>query len=205
VQIRRRITVETSRPGLLFWAIAFTILILDQVSKLAVRAYMQPGETIWLLPGVFDITYVRNIGGAFGVLAGYRHLFIAVMVLVVVAVAVYWNRVRPRYTWIAVSLGLVVAGAIGNAIDRLDAGVVTDFIDVAGSYFAVFNIADSAVVVGVGMLLVWIVLAPETHVLPDEEAAEDDPANAEISPAEVTSATSDAPLPETSEGDVDRG
>lgn len=137
------------------------VLILDQVSKYLVRARMEPGETFALVPGILDITHVRNIGGAFGVLAGQRQLFIAVMVLVVISVGIYWYRVRPQYTWIVVSLALVVAGAIGNAIDRVDAGVVTDFIDVFGSYFAVFNVADSAVVVGVCMLLLWIVLAPD--------------------------------------------
>jgi signal peptidase II len=154
-----------------FGLVVVCVLALDQVSKYLVRANLEPGDAIALIPGLLGITYVRNIGGAFGVLAGFRMLFIGVMVLVVLGVAVYWYRTRPRFTWLCVSLGLVTAGALGNAIDRLDTGLVTDFIDVFGRYWPVFNVADSAIVVGVGMLLIWVILAPEEQLAADAEAA----------------------------------
>ncbi len=182
VQIRRRIAVTTARPGVVFWLVVLGTLLVDQLSKYLVRANSHPGEMIALIPGLLGITYVRNIGGAFGVLAGYRMLFIGVMILVVAGVAIYWYRTRPRYVWLCVSLGLVTAGALGNAIDRMDTGLVTDFIDVLDKYWPIFNVADSAVVIGVGMLLIWIILAPEERRAPD---IEDPPADAEVPPTEV--------------------
>ena len=165
----------------MFWLVVLGTLLVDQLSKYLVRASMHPGEMIALIPGLLGITYVRNIGGAFGVLAGHRMLFIGVMVLVVAGVAIYWYRTRPRYVWLCVSLGLVTAGALGNAIDRMDSGLVTDFIDVFDKYWPIFNVADSAVVVGVGMLLIWIILAPEERGAPD---AGDSPAEVEVPPGD---------------------
>jgi signal peptidase II len=156
--------------------VLFGTLILDQVSKSIVRANMDPGDVYALIPGLIDITYVRNMGGAFGLLAGYRYLFIGVMVLVVVGVAIYWRRVQPTYVWVCVALGLVTAGAVGNAIDRLQSGLVTDFIDVLSRLWPVFNVADASIVVGVGMLLVWLALAPEEYAAEQEEATDGAPA-----------------------------
>jgi signal peptidase II len=188
VQVRRRIAVTTSRPGVVFSLVALGVLLLDQLSKYLVRTNMEPGDALVLISDVLAVTYVRNIGGAFGMLAGYRTLFIAVMVLVLIGVAIYWYRTRPRFLWLSISLGLITAGALGNAIDRLDTGLVTDFIDVLGPVWPVFNVADSAVVVGVGMLLVWITLAPEEALAAEMDAQSEESSEAESRPDEPVEA-----------------
>jgi signal peptidase II len=153
--------VTTARPGLLFALVFGGTLLLDQVTKILVRSRMVASESIDLVEGFLAITYVRNTGAAFGLMPGRQSLFIAVAVVVLVAVAVYWYRSRPDVVLVVVALGLVAAGAIGNFIDRMLVGRVTDFIDVLADLFPVFNVADSALIVGVAMLMLWIILAPE--------------------------------------------
>ena len=142
-------------------AIMLSVLLLDQVTKAAVRRLLAVGETVPLLDGVFHFTHVRNLGAAFGLMPGNRVLFIATSLFVVVAVVLYWVKTRPRSGWLVVSLGLVCAGAMGNLIDRVFITTVTDFLDLTLIDFPVFNVADSAIVVGVGMLIVWVLFGPE--------------------------------------------
>lgn len=120
-----------------------------------------------MIPGIFDIAHVSNAGAAFGMLPGRRPLFIAVSLLMLAAVALYWWRERPK-TWpVVIPLGLVVGGAIGNLIDRLFVGRVTDLL--AFSFFSpVFNLADSAIFVGVAALMIWVLFGPQ----PEEARAE---------------------------------
>lgn len=138
------------------------VAILDQMTKALVRVTMSPGESLPLWPGVFDITYVRNEGAAFGLFPGRQSVFILTGILVLVGIAVFWWRRRPRSAWMAVSLGFTGAGALGNLIDRITPpNLVTDFIDVLARHFPVFNVADSAIFIGVVMLMIWIVFVPE--------------------------------------------
>jgi len=147
---------------LLFLATLAFAIILDQLSKALIRSTMFPGESISLWSGILDITYVRNEGAAFGLFPGRQSVFMLTGILVLVGIAVFWWRRRPRSSWLAVSLGFVGAGALGNLIDRVTPPhLVTDFIDVFARHFPVFNVADSAIFIGVVMLMVWIVFVPE--------------------------------------------
>ena len=131
-------------------------LLLDQVSKLAVLFLMQPGQSIPVLSDFVRITFVRNSGAAFGLLSGNSVAFLLLMTSLAIA-ALLFLLLRSRRSDAQTScyLVLVVAGAVGNLLDRLRFGEVVDFIDVGWKNvrWPVFNVADSAVTVGVLLFL----------------------------------------------------
>lgn len=143
-----------------FLIIAALLVILDQVSKFLVRTTLALGETMNLAPGVVSVTHVQNTGAAFSmfpnatmILAG---ISLVVSLLLILAIALRWLR----HPFGRFSLMLLLAGAVGNLIDRVALGCVTDMIKVEFIpffQFPVFNIADILVVLG-GILLVIYVL-----------------------------------------------
>ncbi len=151
---------------LLFWGALAGVFALDQLSKAWVRFAFALGESRSLLPGL-ALTYVRNTGAAFSLLADApgrwrRPFFYAVTVAACAAAGWMLASVERRDRLSRLALGLVVGGALGNFADRLRLGEVVDFIEVGvrGVYtWPVFNVADSAVCVGVG-LLAWRALRP---------------------------------------------
>lgn len=141
-------------------AIGAIVLAADQVTKYLVRAWLSPpGTSVPLLGDVVRLTYVRNLGASFGMMPGYRPLFVVVSIGVLIAIAAFVVRRGPQRPWVLVALGLVAGGAFGNLIDRLYLGWVTDFLQIPFD-FPVFNVADSAVVVGVSMLVWWLLFGP---------------------------------------------
>jgi signal peptidase II len=148
------------RGAALSAAICAIVVGADQATKVAVRAELSPpGTTVPVWGDLLQFTYVRNLGASFGMMPGYRPLFIAVSACVLVAIAAFVVRRRPERPWVVVALGLVAGGALGNLIDRTVFGWVTDFIRIPFD-FPVFNVADSAVVVGVAMLVWWLLFGP---------------------------------------------
>lgn len=153
-------------PDLLFFGALGLSLGLDLASKFMVQARFALGESLPLLPGL-AFTYVRNSGAAFSLLADasawWRRPFFYLVAFSACAAALWMLRTvdrRDRSSRLA--LGLVVGGALGNLVDRVRFGEVVDFIEVGvrGVYtWPVFNVADSAVCVGVG-LLIWRSLQP---------------------------------------------
>ncbi|MBE0416581.1 MAG: signal peptidase II [Coriobacteriia bacterium] len=138
------------------------VVALDQVVKVVIRDSLRPSQSVVVIEGFFHLTHVRNTGAAFGLMPGQRTLFVLTSVLVLTSIALYWWRARPRSLVLAVSLGLVSGGAIGNLIDRVVAGRVIDFFDFR--IFPVFNVADMAIVTGALGLFAWALLAPiEPH------------------------------------------
>ncbi|MCK5191485.1 MAG: signal peptidase II [Methylococcales bacterium] len=133
-------------------------LILDQWSKIAVDSSMRLYESIALFPG-FNLTYVHNTGAAFSLLSeagGWQRWFFAILAFVISVVLTIWlYRLKNHETLLAVALALVLGGAIGNLIDRLAYGYVIDFLDVyyQSWHWPAFNIADSAISVGVFLML----------------------------------------------------
>jgi len=138
--------------------ISVVTLVLDQASKLAVDGSMQLFESIPLIP-YFNLTYVHNTGAAFSFLAqagGWqRWLFAGLAVVMSGIIAVWLHRLQKHETLMAVALALVLGGAIGNLIDRVAYGYVIDFLDVYYQdwHWPAFNIADSAICIGVGLML----------------------------------------------------
>jgi signal peptidase II len=111
-----------------------------------------------VIPGLFDLTYLRNTGAAFSLLAGHtygRLLLVAISLVAVAGLIWYLRSLRPDQGWLRLGLSLVLGGAIGNLIDRLLWGEVIDFILVywRQHYWPAFNLADSAICVGVGLML----------------------------------------------------
>lgn len=130
------------------------VVVLDQLTKARVLAALVPGEKVAVIDGFFYWTLAFNRGAAFSFLAdagGWQHWFFAVLAIGVSVVLAVWLARTPRRDWrLAVPLALVVGGAVGNLIDRLRFGQVTDFILVYfGDWpYPAFNVADSAITLG---------------------------------------------------------
>jgi signal peptidase II len=145
-------------------AVAAVIITLDQITKTWVRANI-PEYTamipIPLLGEYFQFEHVRNYGAAFGILQNQGNLFVVIAIVVSLAILIYARNLDERQRVLRILLGLQLGGAIGNLIDRLYQGYVTDFVKmgIPGLYFwPNYNIADSSIVIGVialGLYLVW--------------------------------------------------
>lgn len=127
----------------------------DQAAKAAVLAWLQPGQSITVIPHVLSLTHARNPGAAFGILPNRTPFFILVTVLLVAVMFAYLRREREPAPAMAAGVGLALGGALGNLVDRLRWGSVVDFLDF--HVWPVFNLADIALTAGV-VLLAWHML-----------------------------------------------
>ncbi|GGB57163.1 signal peptidase II [Fictibacillus barbaricus] len=138
-----------------YYLVALLIFAVDQATKWLIVKKMELGQSISIIDQVFYITSHRNRGAAFGILQDQRYFFIIITIIVVGAV-IYYLQKHAHDTLLKTALALVLGGAVGNFIDRLLHGEVVDFLDVKiGSYdFPIFNVADSALVIGVGLIFI---------------------------------------------------
>ncbi len=144
--------------------VAAAVVILDQITKAIILARVPLYETIPVIPGFFNITHIQNPGGAFGFFAGGSILLRKIVFLLLSSVAVVfvlylYHQVPLRYRWLSFGLALIFGGAIGNLIDRVRFDVrVVDFLDfyVGRYHWPSFNVADSAITVGVTIFAVHI-------------------------------------------------
>ncbi|MBU8907088.1 signal peptidase II [Desertibacillus haloalkaliphilus] len=145
---------------MLYYLIAFIIIIIDQVTKWIIDVTMEIGESFTIIDQFLFITSHRNQGAAFGILQGQMWFFYVVTVLVIGIIVYYIKKEARNNRSLGIGLGLVLGGAIGNFIDRLFRQEVIDFIDVLiiNYDFAIFNIADSALVIGVGIIMIYVLL-----------------------------------------------
>jgi len=141
----------------------FLVLVLDQATKIYIDTRFFLYQSLTVFENFFHITYVRNKGAAFGILSDSAvriPFFITVAVVAAVGILWYMSRLRDEQTLLHISLALVFSGAIGNLIDRIRLGEVIDFIDVHWyqHHWPAFNVADSAITVGVALLLIdaWL-------------------------------------------------
>ena len=147
-------------------ALVAGIITLDQWTKSLVHARFRLGESISIVTDYFNLTYIRNTGAAFGLLAqadaSFRVPFFIVVPVIALGMIAWMFRQVPKEDWkLALSLVLVVSGALGNLIDRVARGYVIDFLDFHWRYqyhFPAFNVADIAICFGVGglMLDLWL-------------------------------------------------
>ena len=131
------------------------IVVADQVSKIPLRSSVE------VIPNIFRFTYIQNDGAAFGMLDDARWVFMVFSTAAIIGVLGYMIIKKPQSKLLCVSLAFIVGGGIGNMIDRVRLGYVIDFLDFCAFpklWMWNFNIADSFVVVGAGMLMLWMVL-----------------------------------------------
>lgn len=146
--------------GLRFLWLTALAVVLDQWSKHAVIEHMELHQSIEMVAGFFNLTYVRNYGAAFSLFhdaAGWQRWFFTAIALVVSVVILRWLKATTKtQIMLPIAFSLILGGAIGNVYDRLAYGYVVDFLDVyyQQSHWPTFNVADSAICLGAFLLII---------------------------------------------------
>ncbi len=141
---------------MLYTIIALVLLVADQVVKYLVRTGIDLGQSIPFIPHVLDLTYVQNTGAAFSMLAQHTWILILISAIIVVVVAAFVRRGFFQ-GWLGLTAAmLVMCGGVGNLIDRVLLGYVTDMFQTTFMNFAVFNLADCYITVGVVLLFIYV-------------------------------------------------
>ena len=148
-----------------FYLIAVAIILLDQATKRVIVGTLRLGQGLPIVPGFFDLVLVLNPGAAFSFLATLpdsvrNPFFITISVTAVILILVYRTRHLQQHELASLSLALVLGGAIGNLIDRLRYGMVVDFllVHVYEYHWPAFNVADSAISLGVTLMVLDMLL-----------------------------------------------
>jgi signal peptidase II len=144
--------------------IAGAVILLDQFTKGLILRYLPFNNNISVINGFFNITHIHNPGGAFGLMANLSPKLRGIIFLFISSLAVglifyFYNKTPEQYPWLAAAFALIFGGAIGNLIDRIRFGIVIDFFDFyAGNlHWPAFNIADSAISIGIGIFLYHLI------------------------------------------------
>ena len=151
-------TEETGSKLRWLW-LAVLVIVLDLGSKAMATAMLTYGNPVPVMP-LFNLTLLHNTGAAFSFLAGaagwQRWFFVGIALIATCVLLIWLSRLKVHEKWMAITLSLILGGAIGNLYDRIAYGYVVDFIDVYYNSFhwPVFNIADSAITIGVVMMLI---------------------------------------------------
>lgn len=161
--IDRRHRRQTMARWWRFGVLAALVLVADQITKLIIRGTLEPRERIDVFPG-FEISRVANEGIAFGLFPGRQAIVAVLTVLALCAIAVALAGLVARNATVAVGAGLLVGGSLGNLIDRLVHGAVTDFLDF--SRWPAFNVADCGITIGAVLIVVGL--------MADAEGGDDD-------------------------------
>ena len=151
--------------------VAVTVVLADQLVKAMVRSRLDLHESVTVIPGFFDLTRVHNTGAAYGFLNGVDFpfktaLLACVAMAALVGLAIYSASLEQKQALTRVGLTLVIGGAAGNLIDRVTAGYVLDFFDVYRGdwHFWAFNVADSAITIGVVLMILELLGLGRTRV-----------------------------------------
>ncbi len=143
----------------LFLSIAVLVVVLDQVSKLLVKAALSQGDHVALLPGFLDLVLVKNYGAAFGILQGQTALIITISVVGLLIISVFLHHFPPTNRLGIAAFSLIMGGTVGNLVDRIrPPHFVTDFIRVhlhSSFSWPAFNVADAALTVGIFALVYY--------------------------------------------------
>ncbi len=168
-------------------AIILGTIVLDQLTKYLTILYLKPVDTVPIIEDVIHLTYIENTGAAFGMLKDQRWVFMVISTVAIVGVLGYLIVKKPQSKLQCLSLAFIVGGGIGNMIDRTLLGYVVDMIDFRLINFAVFNVADSFVCVGAGLMMLWVIRsmieearAEKARKRAEAEGIEEEEADAEI-------------------------
>ena len=154
----QRAKEQTLTPPTKAAAISTVLVAADQFTKSLVAASCLPGESLWILRPLLHLTYVQNTGAAFGFFKGQQTLFVVMSVVVIGCILRELLIRRPMAARVVWGCALILGGAAGNVIDRVRLGYVIDFIGVG--LWPMFNVADSAITIGVGLLLLHSLRRP---------------------------------------------
>ena len=149
---------------MLIWlAVIIVTVFLDQLTKYLTVLHLKPIDTLPIIEDVFHLTYVENTGAAFGMMKDARWVFMITSTLAIIGILGYmihrYYVKKEKLHWAeALSLSLIVGGGIGNMIDRTMLGYVVDMIDCRFINFAVFNVADSFVCIGAGLMILYLIV-----------------------------------------------
>lgn len=146
-----------------FWVIRMIWIIfgavclaLDMVTKYYISSNFEIGESVPVIQNVFHITYHLNSGAAFSILQNKRLFLIIISGSIIIGLIAYLIVKKPKDHLLLFAYPLIISGAVGNLIDRIFKGVVVDFLDFRLINFPIFNVADSCVVIGTGLLILYV-------------------------------------------------
>lgn len=139
----------------MYFAIIISIFLIDQLTKFLTINYLKDIGEVAIIRNILHFTYVENRGAAFGILKDQKLFFIISTIIIIALILYYLYKNKNTYKLMGVGLSLIVGGAIGNLVDRIRFGFVIDFIDFR--VWPVFNIADSAIVIG-QILVIFIII-----------------------------------------------
>ncbi len=185
----------------LWIAIMVLAVFLDQITKYLTILFLKPIDTLPIIKDVIHLTYVENTGAAFGMMKDARWLFMTVSTVAIIALLIYLFKKKTQSKLENLAIAFIVGGGIGNMIDRIFLGYVVDMIDFRLINFAVFNVADSFVCVGAGLLMLYIILtgvqeykeekARKLALAEGEDVANDEAEDTSIVESEATDTAED--------------
>ena len=159
-----------TRQLVLFAVVAVVALVLDRITKVWAVASI-PASGADFIPGLLGFRLVYNKGASFGMLEGATIFFLAITLVICVAIIVYLVRVKRHGMLEVAVLGALFAGALGNAYDRLAYGQVTDFLNFEFIDFPVFNVADCCITVGVVLWILYVIFSPQSPFADERKGA----------------------------------
>lgn len=149
--------------------IGIAALILDIVTKHWAVTNIMGTNGVPIIEDIFHLTYLENRGVAFGMMQDMRAVFVTMSIIVLFILALYFYRVRNKNVWLKLGTALIYSGSIGNMIERVTKGYVVDFLDFRIINFPIFNIADIAVCIGAGALIIHFIFFADNDNKKNEE------------------------------------
>ncbi len=136
------------------YSYAAILIIIDQLVKILIRTKMTLNSSIPIIPNVFNLTYVENKGAAFSILEN-NQIFLILLAFIFLFLIDYYIKKEKKFSKLSIiSLGIIIGGIIGNLVDRLLLHAVVDYFDFTLINFAIFNIADMGITIGVALLII---------------------------------------------------
>lgn len=146
----------------IYYLMVLILVIIDQFTKYLTVTNIAPGETIPFIEGIMSFTFVKNTGAAFSILEGQMWLFYIVTVIAIIVIVYFMQTEGKQSKLAAIGLSFLLAGAIGNFVDRLLHQYVVDMIQLDFMDFAIFNLADTWITIGVVIFITYLLFFDET-------------------------------------------